>query len=165
VRYDLLGVEPPITGLTATLVLSDGRFDVDRLRLWSANLRIRTPGPVALVASGGLTFMPDFEVSGSVPVAVPDAPVLGALGTRLRLAVAPGESRNRTGVNAGAGLRVGGERVALVAEGRVFYFREYQLQILAEDDLPVFDGLAPSFETVHFRPVIITAQAGLLFRF
>lgn len=164
-RYSLLGVEPPLTGLAATIVLADGRLDVNRLRLWSANLRLRTPGPVGLVASGGVTFMPEFEVSGSVPLTVEGAPAVGNLGTRLRLAVAPGEPKNRTGVNAGAGLRIGGEHVALVAEGRVFYFREYELEIVADDNLPVFDGIAASFKTVRFRPVIVTVQAGLLFRF
>ncbi len=164
-RYALAGVEPPLTGQAATIVLSDGRFDVDRLHLWSVNLRLRTPGPVGLVASGGLTFMPDFQVTGSVPIEVQGAAGVGDFGTGLRLTVAPGESKNRTGVNAGGGLRVGGSHVALVVEGRVFYFREYELQILADDDLPVFDGLAASFNTVRFRPVIVTAQAGLLFRF
>jgi hypothetical protein len=163
-QYHLLGVEPPLTGLTATVVLPDGRFDIDRLKLWSFNLRIRTPGPVGLVASGGLTFLPEFEVSGSVPVTVQDGPVAGS-SAQLRLAVAPGESGSRRGVNAGAGLRIGGERVALVAEGRVFYFREYELQILSEGDLPIFGDASTSFRPVQFRPLIVTAQAGLLFRF
>jgi hypothetical protein len=34
----------------------------------------------------------------------------------------PGESEQRLGLNGGAGLRIGGSRVALMAEVRVFYF-------------------------------------------
>jgi hypothetical protein len=162
-RYILQGVQPPLNGLAATILLSDGRLDVNRLNLWSANLRVRTPGPVALVASGGLTFLPTFKVSGSVPLVV-EGPVSG-LSTRLRLAVAPGESKNRTGVNAGAGLRIGSSHVALVAEGRVFYFREYELQIRADSELPVLGGTVASFPPVRFRPLIVTTQVGLLFGF
>lgn len=163
-RYDLVGVEPPLTGLTASVRLSDGRLDVERLKLWSVNLRVRTPGPVGLVASGGLSFLPQFKVTGAVPLSV-EGPGPGGLGTRLRLAVAPGEPKNKLGVNAGAGLRVGGSHVALVAEGRVFYFREYELQIVAENELPVIGAAVTSFPPARFRPVIVTAQVGLQFVF
>src|ERR1043166_6199078 len=36
-RYDLVAVEPPFAGASATVVLSDARFDIERLHLWSAN--------------------------------------------------------------------------------------------------------------------------------
>jgi hypothetical protein len=163
-RYDLVGVEPPLTGLTATVRLSDGRLDVERLKLWSANVRVRTPGPVGLVASGGLSFLPSFTVTGAVPLSI-EGPGVGGLGTRLRLAVAPGEPKNKLGVNAGAGLRVGSSHLAVVAEGRVFYFREYELQIVPENDVPVIGAAVSSFPTVQFRPIIVTAQVGLLFGF
>jgi hypothetical protein len=52
-RYNLRATQPPLQGLTARITVSDGTFAADRIGLLSANLRLRTPGPVALVASGG----------------------------------------------------------------------------------------------------------------
>ena len=63
-RYNLRGTEPPFEGLTASVTLADGRFDADRIPLLSVNARIRTPGPVALVASGGLSYLNDVTVTG-----------------------------------------------------------------------------------------------------
>jgi hypothetical protein len=163
VRYELTGVAPPATGITGSLTLADGQFEVDRLNLLSVNLRLRTPGPVGITVSGGMSFLPRFDVSGSVPIEV----VLGPFGqsVAIGLVIAPEESRHRFGVNAGGGLRFGGSRVALAAEGRVFYFGDYQLTIVSADANPLLDDLLAGFDPVRFRPVIVTAQAGLLFRF
>ena len=64
-RYNLRGTAPPFDGLTARITVSDGTFDADRIGLLSANVRIRTPGPVALIVSGGLSYLPDINVTGS----------------------------------------------------------------------------------------------------
>ncbi|HUF48935.1 MAG TPA: hypothetical protein VMM93_14045 [Vicinamibacterales bacterium] len=163
VRYELTGVAPPATGLTGSLSLSDGRFDVDRLNLLSLNLRLRTPGPVGITVSGGMSFLPRFDVTGSVPIEV----LLGPVGqsAAIGLVIAAEESRHRFGVNAGGGLRFGGRRAALVVEGRVFYFGDYHLTLVSADSEPLLDDLLAGFDPVRFRPVIVTAQAGLLFRF
>lgn len=162
-RYELTGVSPPLAGLSGSLVLPNGHFDADRLNLLSLNLRLRTPGPVGLVVSGGVTYLPNFDVGGSVPITLQVDSASGE--ARVRLVVAPQESRHRVGVNAGGGLRIGGGRVALVAEGRAFYFREYELTFASDDDDPLLNQLLASFEPVRFRPLIITAQVGLLVRF
>jgi hypothetical protein len=162
-RYELRATEPPFSGFTVTLAATPGRFDADRVNLLSLNARFRTPGPIALVASGGLSYLPEIRVGGSVPlrVQVPGIPQL-AEDVALSLRATPGESGNRFGVNAGAGLRLGG-RVGIMAEARVFYFKEYELRFEGDDD--VLDELLEGLDPVRFTPVFVNVQAGLVFRF
>jgi hypothetical protein len=164
--YDLRGTQPPFEGLTASITVLDGRFDADRIALLSANLRIRTPGPVGLVASGGLSYLPDINVTGSIPlrVEVPGLPAPPDFNPRLTLRAVPGQSDHRWGVNGGAGLRIGG-RVALIGEVRVFYFREYELRFEAENSPEILDELLASLAPVRFEPVFVNAQAGVTIRF
>lgn len=166
-RYALLGVDPPLTGLTGSLSLADGRLDVNRLNMLSFNLRLRTPGAFGLVVSGGVSYLPSFTVSGSVPLSIEVDSPLGPITAepRLRLVVEPDGAGNRIGVNAGAGLQAQGRRVGFIVEARIFAFRDYELRFASDDDLPFVNELVSSFEPVVFKPVIVTAQAGLVFRF
>lgn len=164
-RYELRGDAFPFQGVTASIIADAGRFDADRISVLSINGRIRTPGPVAVVASAGLSYLPDITVSGSVPLRVvaPDLPPLG-FDAGLTLRGTPGGSEHRFGINAGAGLRIGG-RVALVAEARAFYFREYQLRFATTDGPALLDDLLQESDPIRFEPVFINAQVGLSFRF
>jgi hypothetical protein len=166
-QYDLRATQPPFAGLTGNITIGAGRFDAERLYLLSGNVRLRTPGPVSFVASGGVSLLPDITISGSAPLslAVLGIPVIPGFEPRLQLRAAPGESEHRFGVNGGAGLRIGAGRLALMAEARVFYFREYELRF-AVDDVP--ELVAPLLETldpVRFDPLIVNAQIGLVVRF
>jgi hypothetical protein len=165
-RYNLRGTQPPFEGLTASIAISDGRLDADRIPLLSMNARLRTPGPVALVVSGGLSYLPDVTLTGSIPlrVEVPGLPSLPGFDPRLTLVAVPGQSEHRWGVNGGAGLRIGG-RVALVGEVRAFYFREYQLRFEAVNGSDLLDELLAGLAPVRFEPVFVNAQAGVTFRF
>jgi hypothetical protein len=164
-RYDLRGTAFPFQGLTASVIASPGRFDAERISLLSLNARIRTPGPIGLIASGGVSYLPDIEVSGSVPLTV-DAPDLPALGINagLTLRGTPGQSEHRFGLNGGAGLRIG-RRVALLAEIRGFYFRDYELRFGTASGPDLLDDLLAEAEPVRFSPVFVNAQVGLSFRF
>jgi hypothetical protein len=162
-NYGITGVSGPLAGFAGQIVLPDGHFDVDRLNLLSLNLRLRTPGPVGIFVSGGLTFLPDFQVTGAVPITLELNGTSGDIG--VRLAVDPQESGHRFGVNAGGGLRIGGRNVALVGEARVFYFREYELTFVSDEGDEFLNQFLAGFEPVRFRPIVITAQGGLLFRF
>lgn len=164
-RYDLRGTAFPFQGLTASIVASPGRFDAERISLISLNARIRTPGPIGILASAGLSYLPDIDVAGSVPLTV-DAPGLPALGidAALTLRGTPQQSEHRFGVNGGAGLRVGG-RVAVLAEVRGFYFREYELRFGTADGPELLDELLAEAEPVRFSPVFVNAQVGVTFRF
>jgi hypothetical protein len=91
--------------------------------------------------------------------------VLQGAAPRLHLRAAPGESEHRIGVNGGAGLRVGGGRLALLVEVRGFYFREYDLRFEVEGAPDFAARLLETTDVVRFRPVIVNGQAGLVFRF
>ena len=166
-RYDLRATRPPFAGLAGTVTVGDGRFDARRFYLVSGNVRLRTPGPISLLASGGLSVLPDIAITGSVPLGVQIAglPSLPGVEPRLSLRAAPGESGHRVGANGGAGLRLGGDRVALMAEIRGFVFRDYDLRFDVEGAPDFAAALVENFDVVRFRPVIVNAQAGLVFRF
>ena len=165
-RYDLRGTQPPFDGLTASVTVSDGRYDADRIMLLSANARLRTPGPVGLVVSGGLSYLPDLTITGTVPLRleVPGVPTPADFNPRLTLRGVAGQADHRWGVNGGAGLRIGG-RVALMGEVRVFYFREHELQFDVENDLGILDALIANLDPVRFEPVFVNAQVGVVFKF
>jgi hypothetical protein len=165
-RYNLRGTQPPFEGVTASITVSDGRLDADRIPLLSANVRLRTPGPVALVVSGGLSFLSDVTVTGSLPLRleIPGLPSLPGFDPRLTLVAVPGQSDHRWGVNGGAGLRIGG-RVAVVGEVRAFYFREYELRFQAVNGPDLLDELLAGLAPVRFEPVFVNAQAGVTFKF
>ncbi len=164
-RYDLRGNAFPFQGIAASIIAEEGRFDADRISVLSINGRFRTPGPIALVASGGLSYLPDISVSGSVPLRIvaPDLPPLG-FDAGLTLRATPGGSKHRFGINGGAGVRIGG-RIALVAEARAFYFREYELRFGTTDGPALLDELLNEADPIRFEPVFINAQVGLSFRF
>jgi hypothetical protein len=165
-RYDLVKTQPPLEGLTARITVSDGRFDADRIMLWSANARIRTPGPVTLVVSGGLSYLPDVTVTGSIPlrVEIPGFPAPPGFDPKLTLRAVPSQSAHRWGVNGGAGLRVGG-RVALMGEVRLFYFREHELRFDVDNDFGILDELLATLSPVRFDPIFVNAQGGVTFKF
>jgi hypothetical protein len=164
-QYDLRGTAPPFQGLTASIIARPGRFDADRLSILSVNARLRTPGPIGIIASGGLSYLPDITVSGSVPLAIesPQLPPLG-FNAGLTLRATPGQSGHRFGVNGGLALRVGG-RVGLIGEVRGFYFQEYELRFATTNGPELLDDLLAEADPVRFEPVFINAQVGLSFRF
>ena len=165
-RYSLAGNVPPFQGFRGAVIIGDGRLDADRLYLLSVNARLRTPGPIGLFASGGLSLLPDINITGSVPVSAEfaDIPVSG-LNARVRLTAVPGQSSRRAGINGGIGLRIGGSRVAVMGEVRGFYFGDYDLRFQAEGAPSIVSDLLDGLEPISFRPVIVNAQAGLVFRF
>ena len=165
-HYSLHGTEPPFAGLTGSVTIGDGRFDARPFNLVSGNVRLRSPGAVSLVVSGGVTWLPVVTITGSAPLTVQTGvPLLPPLERRLRLEVAPDQAEHRVGVNVGAGLRLGGDRVGLMAEVRGFFFREYELHFHVEDAADAVSGLVERFEGVRFRPVVVNVVAGLVFRF
>jgi hypothetical protein len=164
-RYDLRGTSFPFQGVTASIIADPGRFEADRLYILSANLRLRTPGPIGVMASGGLSYLPDITVSGSVPVTVssPQLPPVG-FDAGLTLRATPGQSGHRFGLNGGIGLRVGG-RVGLIGEVRGFYFREYELRFATLNGPAILDALLAEADPIGFEPVFINAQVGLVIKF
>jgi hypothetical protein len=166
-RYDLRATQSPLTGLAGSVTFGAGRFEADRLYLLSGNVRLRTPGPVSLVVSGGVSLLPDITISGSAPLSVEIAgvPLANAFSPRLSLRAAPGQSEHRFGLNGGAGLRVGAGHVAVMAEARAFYFRKYELRFAVDDAPDLIAPLLDRLDPVRFEPVIVNAQVGLVVKF
>lgn len=164
-RYDLRGTQPPFQNLSASVIAAAGRFDADRISLLSLNARVRTPGPIGLVVSGGLSYLPDIRLTGSVPIGIHASGIsLPVADADLVLRATPDQSEHRVGVNGGAGLRLGG-RVALMAEARVFYFREFELRFATDDGPELLDQLLTGLPAVSFTPVFVNAQVGVVFKF
>ena len=164
-RYDLRGTSFPFQGLTASIVAAPGRFDAERISLLSLNARLRTPGRISVSVSGGLSYLPDIDTSGSVPLNVetPQLPPLG-FDAALTLRGTPGQSEHRLGLNGGAGLRLGG-RIGLQAEVRGFYFREYELRFASVGGPALLGELLADADPVKFSPVFVNAQICIAFRF
>ena len=166
-RYDFRGTSFPFQGLTAAVIVSPGRFDADRISLLSLNGRVRTRGRTAFVASAGLSYLPQIDISGSIPVTV-DAPdlssILPSADAAVTLRATPGQSQHRFGVNGGAGVRIGG-RVAFTAEVRGFYFREFELSLTRASGTELLDSLLSGADAIRFSPVFVNAQIGLAWRF
>jgi hypothetical protein len=163
--YDLSYNAPPLPPLGGSVSIDAGPLETDRLSLLSVNLRVRTPGAVALVASGGFSYLPDFTVTGTTPVrlTIEGLPALGAT-TALGLRVSPAESSHRFGVNGGAGLRFTiAPGVSLFGEGRVFYFKEYELTLDVED--PRLAEFVGTVDPPQFRPIVVNAVGGVVFSF
>lgn len=164
-EYNLQGIDFPFDNVSASLIADQGRFDADRISLLSLNARLRTPGPVGIFVSGGLSYLPDITIRGAVPISAELAGFpLPLLDANLELSITPGQSEHRTGINAGGGLRFG-DRVAFVAEARVFYFGEYEMRFGLEEDDAILSELLEGIPPVRFRPVFLNAQAGLVFKF
>jgi hypothetical protein len=163
-RFNLRGNSPPFDGVTGRVTIGDGESDMERLYLLSINGRLRTPGTVGIFVSGGLSYLPEMEISASIPVS---AEIAGfpSFSENLQLSVVPGDAGDRWGFNAGGGIRIGAGRVGFMAEARVFYFREFQLNFSADDSFPQLNLFLEGLDPVDFNPIILNAQAGLLFRF
>jgi hypothetical protein len=166
-RYDLRGTVAPFEDVTGSITIGDGRLQASRMHLLSLNLRVRTPGAVGLQASGGLSYLPDVSVTGSVPLGLQLPGFISVPGVepRLRLEAVPDEPANRIGGNVGVGLRAGGPRLALLAEVRGFFFRAYALRFGVDGAPGIANEIVRSIDTIRFEPVIVNAQAGLIFRF
>jgi hypothetical protein len=163
VRYDL-AFSPPVFGVTTGRVtIGEAVLEADRLKIVSLNARIRTPGPLAVVASGGISYLPGFEVSGTVPVGFQLGGIGGLGQPTLRIRVDPEESEHSFGVNGGAGIRIGG-RVGLFAEARVFYFKSYELTLELDEAQPLVNSLLENVDPVTFRPLVVNAVVGLSIR-
>jgi hypothetical protein len=169
----------PLPDATGDLELGSGPMDMERIHPLSLNLKLRTPGRVGLVLSGGLSYLPELRVVSAQAVqlravqvaGVPAGSVLATVG--LRAEAVPEQVENgRYGANAGLGLQIGlGEHVALVGEARGFVFREHRLewQRAGGSLAPLEQALAGELERrlapVEFNPNFFQVTAGLSLSF
>lgn len=170
---------PPLPGFSTEAALAPGRVDLKRVRALSLNLRLRTPGPVAIFASGGVSYLPDLEVVARPTVGLSLRNLDPARGT-VDVASAALEARapaanqgGRLGLDGGAGVELAlGDHLVLQAEGRAFVFRERTLewreapgQALSGLDQSLIEELIGRLPAVRFRPTFFEATAGVALRF
>ncbi len=151
--------------VTGSISLAAGPINVDRLNMLSLNLRLRTPGTVTFYVSGGLSYLPTFAVNGTIPLEVDISGInIPPVEVPVRLEVSATESSYRFGANGGAGIRFPiAPRVSLLVEGRVFYFKDYELTA----DVPDVPGV-PELDKIgliQFSPVVVNAIGGIAIRF
>lgn len=169
---------PPLPDFEADLDLEPARVDVGRLRPLSLNLRLRTPGSISLNLSGGVSYLPELEVSIEQPLAVGVRGLDIALGTLdlgeapIRASLAEGSSSSRIGANLGIGLQIRlSDSVSLAIEARGFLFSEQRLVWSAAErslnaaEQAVVDEVLRQLQPIDFSPALVNATAGLAISF
>lgn len=182
-RYDVqIALPAGLPPIRTSADLSGGVLDVERPYPLSLNLRLRTPGRLRLLASGGVSYLPRLRASARQPITIGPLDVLSALGGSVQLsslelraeAIPTERDRGRFGVNAGLGVQIAfSERVALLADARAFVFSEQVLQWSAgvtgrpptAAEQQVLDQIQRELDPVKFRPTVYQATAGLALRF
>lgn len=193
-----LGLEARYDSVTANLVASGATYDVRvvavpgvpsfnaRLELGaedlqlgsvhpvSLNLRFRTPGPVRLVLSGGISYLDAIQVQGALVGALSSSLPIPLPAVRVHLAAVapPGEDQGQFGVNGGLGLQIGlGETLSLQGEVRAFAFKERTLTWSALGvpanvvEQALQQELLGRLEPIQFDPLLWSATAGIALRF
>jgi hypothetical protein len=179
VRYDVRVLpRPPIPGFDARLDLGAQDLRIERVQPISLNLRVVTPGPVRLSASGGVSRLGTMRLlgtlSGDLSTTLVGIPVgVTAAQVGLKAEAAPEEQdKGQYGVNAGLGIQIGlGANLALSAEARGFLFRERTLRWSSSQaprnaiEQALQAELLARLEPVRFTPTFFSANVGLALRF
>ena len=146
----------------------------------SLNLRFRTPGSLRFFVSGGLSYLPDFQIAVIQPLSVgllglplPPGIDFGSLTATAVSGPEQTENESRFGGNFGIGLQIQvSEHVAIVGEGRVFAFPKQVLtwQVTQEGGLvtlppQALEALEQRLEPVRFNPAYFHLVGGLAFTF
>ena len=177
--YDVrVGLPAPIDPVVASLTLTEGTADLNAAAPLSFNLKLRTGGRVRLTASAGASRLGDLEFTvqqtiglGVIAVDLEQNNVqIGTIGVEATGAAGAGSS---WGGNLGLGLQIPiGGHVALVLEGRGFYFPKRTLEWEPVLDRPLsaieqalLARVQERLPPVEFEPWWVQATAGLAIRF
>jgi len=191
-RYDSATVDitstPPLYTVTLSRPFPNFHFTLEpaptvititNLTPMSLNLKLRTPGPLRFFVSGGVSYLPDFQlaVQQKLDLSVAGIPLPPGinLGSLTATAVTRPEDpdKGHLGGNAGLGLQIQlGEHIALVGEARGFFFPKQVLtwQVSQQPGfvtLPseVTNALAQQLQPIHFNPAYFHLVGGLAFTF
>jgi len=173
--YDVRVVAVPgVPSFNARLELGAEDLRLDSVHPISLNLRFRTPGPVRLVLSGGVSYLDAIQVQGSLVGTLSSSLPIPLPPVRVNLAAVapPGEDDGQFGVNAGLGLQIGlGETLSLQGEVRAFAFKERTLTWSALGvpanvvEQALQQELLARLEPITFDPLLWSATAGISLRF
>lgn len=163
-----------VPSFDARLTLGAENLQLDSVHPISLNLRLRTPGPVRLSLSGGVSYLNAIQVQGALAGSLSSSLPIPLPPVRVALAAVapPGEDKGQFGLNAGAGLQLGlGGPLSLQGEVRAFAFKERTLTWSAlgvpanvvEEALQ--QELLGRLEPIRFEPLFWSATAGIALRF
>jgi opacity protein-like surface antigen len=175
-RFDVqVDLPAPLPDIDTTLNPTAGTVTIDRLRPVSLNLKLKTPGPLAVTVSGGVSYLPTLSMTVDQPLALG---VTGLSGGRLQIATlalraearpATEGDRSPFGLNGGLGVRLAlGSHLALNAEGRYFVFQKYRLtwslasdRVLTPVEETLLRSVLPRLDAVEFNPQCFQATVGV----
>ena len=171
----------PLGDISEDFRFHDGIIEVDRLQPFSLNLKLKTPGRMALTVSGGVSYLPEvtIEARQRLGFGVPAIQQLNAsfsVGSIVfRSSVKPGaaDAGNRIGGNIGGGVRlqIGGP-LAVQAEARYFHFSKHKIEWEPELEGPIsvieetlLDEMRRRLTPIEFYPAFFQATAGVSLAF
>ena len=173
VRVGLPGGLPPVV---ADLALAEGTASLEATAPWSLNLKLRTGSSVRFTASGGVSRLSgiqlDLQQTVGLGVIVFNLDQNNVQVGTISLQAAA-ETASVWGGNLGLGFEIPmGEHLALVLEGRGFYFPKQTIEWVPAPDRPLtiieqalLARLLERMPAVEFEPWWAQASAGLAIRF
>jgi hypothetical protein len=191
-RYDAATVDitstPPLYSVALSRPFPNFRFTLEpaptvitisNLTPVSLNLKLRTPGPLRFFFSGGVSYLPDFQLAVQQKLDLSVAGIPLPPGTNLGSLTATAVTRpedpdnSHLGGNAGLGLQIQlGGHVSLVGEARGFFFPKQVLSWQVSQQpgfvtLPseVTNALAQQLQPIRFNPAYFHLVGGIAFTF
>ncbi|MET0555299.1 MAG: hypothetical protein ABW221_19815 [Vicinamibacteria bacterium] len=186
-RVDITAIPPvysvrlssPFPNVSTTLTPAPTDLRLTALTPVSLNLKLRTTGPFRLSVSGGVSYLPEFQLIVRQPI---DLRVGGLglpalqLGSVLAEAISQPQDPardSRIGANAGVGLRLPlSDHAGVVVDARAFVFPEQVLEWRVRQTggpvtLPpaLLQSVADQLEPVRFNPAYFHLQAGIALSF
>jgi hypothetical protein len=175
-----LRLSSPFPNFSTTLEPAPTEVTLAALTPLSLNLKLRTTGTVRFSVSGGVSYLPEFQLAVRQPlnlrvggIGLPPGLDLGTVTAEAVSRPDDPSEEGRLGANGGLGLGIElSEHAALVVDARVFYFPEQVLewrvtQTAGAVTLPdaLLQSLEQQLEPVRFNPAYFHLQGGLAFSF
>jgi hypothetical protein len=174
VRIDL---PSPIPDISRDLKFDNGVVDVDRLKPISLNLKLKTPGRVSLMVSGGVSYLPEVHIDarqrlgfGVTTFNSSTAGInVGSVVFRAQVRSKDDQAAKRIGGNVGGGiqLQLGGP-LALQAEARYFTFPKHKLDwhpeiegVISPLESRLLEEVEGRIDPLEFYPAFFQATIGV----
>jgi hypothetical protein len=170
----------PFPSFSTTLEPAPTVVTLSTLTPLSLNLKLRTSGGVRFFVSGGVSYLPDFQLAVRQPlnlriggIGLPPGFDLGTITAEAVSRPDDPSEESRLGANGGLGLQIGlGEHAALVVDARGFYFPKQVLEWRVAQTggaaaLPpeLLQSIEQQLEPVRFNPAYFHLQGGIAFSF
>ncbi|HET7293813.1 MAG TPA: hypothetical protein VFM88_15420 [Vicinamibacteria bacterium] len=169
----------PLPSFSATLEPAPATVTLSNLTPLSLNLKLRTGGPIRFVLSGGVSYLPDFQLAVTQPLGlrlagVPLPPGLDFGRITATAVTRPDDPQaSRIGGNLGLGVQIRlSDSLALVADARAFGFPKHVLEwrvVQAGGVVTVppelVQALESQLEPVRFNPAYFHLIGGIAITF